>query len=428
MNIQQTWASQKKKSESQWILFLVYTVIIFATEPFYRKYLFDISIPFIEALQGEDPAKNNLLSIPKYISNLGNTVAFMAIIMIVYNFGNIYKTYVLLSTIFLSTMNIAILKMIYVSPRPYWVSDKIISLDCEAGWGNPSGHSMASTAFYLTLWHIMTDCHQLRDRKSFKAWSFILTILFILSIMVSRNYAGAHSLNQILFGALIGYGIYFFLFYVLCIKVNDSKQLANLLQFRNLIYVVINFFIFLFAFFVFYFNNNEDVLKWTGNIREVLKTHSCEKVPDNKTLQNEGFITFAVFLTNFGAFMGMKFEYYFTFNENLHNWRQYNFEIDERPDDESLMTKISINKETQWNHTNSFFSVLRIIFILILGGIVMMPYYFVDWNSNIAIVFIFKVFLPINMATFSMFFLFKIILKKLRLTNLTLYSMLQDSL
>jgi membrane-associated phospholipid phosphatase len=427
MNIQNS-SYLKSKSKSQWLFFIMYTIIIFATEPFYRKYLFDVSIPYIEALQGVDPAKNKLLLIPKFISSLGNTVAFMAIILVVYNIANIYKTYVLLTTIFLSTMNIAILKMIYVSPRPYWVSEKILSLDCEAGWGNPSGHSIASTAFYLTLWHILSDCNQLRDRKAVKNWGLVFTIFLIFSIMISRNFAGAHSINQILFGALIGFGIYFFLFYVLCIKVNDSKQLAQLLEFRNLIYVVINFFIFLFAFFVFYFNNNEDVLKWSGIIRDVLKIHGCERVPENKTLQSEGFLTFAVFLTNLGAFIGLKFEYYFTFNENLQNWTQYNFEIDERPDDESLMTKISINKETQWNHTNTFFSTLRFFMILILGGIVMTPYYLVDWNANITIVFIFKVFLPINMATFSMFFLFKIILKSLRLTNLTLYSMLQDSL
>jgi membrane-associated phospholipid phosphatase len=424
MNIQAS-SYLKTKTKSHWLIFAVYTVVIFATEPFYRQPLFDLSIPYIEAVQGPNPLSNKLLYISEFISMLGNTGVFIGIIGMVYNFANIYKTYVLLTTLFLSTMNISILKMIYMSPRPYWVSEKILPFGCEGGWGNPSGHSMASTAFYLTLWHIVFECSQLRNNKTAKGCSLAFVIFFIMSIMVSRNFVGAHSINQILFGSLIGFGIYFFLFYVLCINVNDSKQFSRLLQFRNLIYIVINFFIFLFAFLVFYFNKHEeDILKWNT----IITTHGCDSVPKNKRLQDEGFLTFAVFLANFGAFMGLKFEYYFTFSENMQNWSQYNFEIDERPDDESLMTKISINKETQWNHTNSLFSCLRFIFILILSGIIMTPFYFINWDDNLAIVFIFKSFLPINLATFSMFYLFKIILKSLRLSNLTLYSMLQDGL
>lgn len=416
----------KNKKTSRWFIFSLYIIIVMASEQFFRKPLFDASISFIEGLQGSDPHKNSLMHIAEFISHLGNSGAFLTIILIVYNFANIYKTYVLLMALLLASMMISILKMIYMSPRPYWVSEKIIPFGCEGGWGNPSGHSLASTAFYISLWHILFECSQLRKRKLLKYGSLAFTILFILTIMFSRNAVGAHSLNQILFGCLLGFAIYFFLFYVLCIDVNDSKQFLKFIEFRNLIYGVINFFIFLFAILVYFFNQNEEVFaKWD----HAITTHGCASVPKNKRLQNEGFVTFAVFLANFGAFMGIKFEYYFSFAGNVQNWRQFNFEVDEKNDDESLMTKISINKETQWNHTNSFYSIMRILIVLLLCAIIILPFYmFIEWDDNFAVVFLFKTLIPFNLAAFSFFFLFKIVLKSLRMVNLTLYSMLQDSL
>jgi membrane-associated phospholipid phosphatase len=423
MNIQGAQA-QKSRSKSRWLIFILYVLIIFGTEPFYRQPLFNFSLDFIEKVQGDEPKHNNILHVAEFISHLGNTGVFIPIILIVYNFANIYKTYILLMTILLSTMFISILKMLYISPRPFWKNQKIEIFGCEGGWGNPSGHSLASTAFYLTFWHIIFECHALRNNKILKRISLAATILFIFTIMLSRTFVGAHSINQILFGFLIGFGIYFFIFYVLCVKVNDSKQFLSYIAFRNLIYGFINFFIFLFVVLIFNFNQHEELFsEWKNEINK-----KCPEIPDNKRLQNEALVTFATFLTNLGAFYGIKFEYYFSFGENIQNWRQFNFEIDERSDDESLMTKITINKETQWNHTNSFYSILRLLVIILLCAFFMLPYFFIEWSDNLLIVLIFKVFFPLNMITFSFFYLFKIILKSLRMVNLTLYSMLQDSL
>lgn len=423
MNIQ-GMHSQKSKTNSKWLIWAIYIILILVTEQFYSNPLFKVSIPYIEAVQGKEPGENFLLYAAEIVSYLGNAI-YVPIIFVVYNFANIYKSYVLLMTLLLSTAMISILKMIYIQQRPYWVSDKIVPFGCEGGWGNPSGHSLSCTAFYLTLWEIIFECSKLRNKKVLKYTSLGCTIILILMILFSRNFVGAHSLNQILYGGLLGFGLYFFLFHVLCIRLNDSKQFAKFLEFRNLTYYLINFFILLFAFLVYYFNQNNDYLnKWD----KAIDTNGCSEIPNNKRLQNEGFITFAIFMTNLGAFMGVKFEYYFTFGENLQNWRQYNFESDEQRDDESLMTKITINKETQWNHTNSFYSFSRFLIILLLCGVLMTPYYFIHWNQNLVIVFIFKLFLPMNLITFSMFFLFKIVLKSLRVVNMTLYSMLHDSI
>jgi len=327
-------------------------------------------------------------------------------------------------SLLLSAMMTSILKMIYMSPRPFWKDQDIIIYGCEGGWGNPSGHSIFSTAFYLTIWHIIFECHELRRKVIFKRISLGVIIFLIFLIMFSRMLVGAHSLNQIFFGFFLGFGIYFFIFYVLCVEVNDSKQFAKLLGFKNLIYGFINFFIFLFAFLLFFFNHDENYE--SEFIESILK--QCPSIYPSREFQNEGLVTFVIFLSNLGAFMGIKFEYYFTFKENIQNWQQFNFEMDERSDDESLMTKITINKETQWNHTNSFYSLLRIVVILFLSTILMIPYFLIRWDDNFIIIITLKLYLPFYMITFSIFFLFKIILRSFRMINLTLYSMLQESL
>jgi membrane-associated phospholipid phosphatase len=421
-----TQGSFKKKSRSHWILFFIFVVVIIGTEPIYRNSLFNSSVSFIESIQGYNAESNAFFKVCEYISDLGNSFAFMAIILLFYNFANVYKTFVLVTVLFLSMMLVGLLKMIYASPRPFFVSPIIDIFGCEGGWGNPSGHSFASSAFYLTTWHILFDCASLRKRIKLKYISLGVTILLILMIMLSRVFVGAHSFNQILYGCLLGCSLYFFVFFVLCIRVNDSKQFLQVIEFRNLIYGLVYFSIFLFAFIIFYFNKYEDeIQKYDLIITEKCKNHAPAT---NKRLQDEGFMTFAVFLAHFGAVIGLKFEYFFIFGENTENWRQFNFEIDERRDDESLMTKITINKETQWNHTNSFYSITRLFIILILCAIIFMPYYFIKWEDNFVVVFIFKVIFPLNSVTFSMFFLFKIILKSVRMVNLTLYSMLQDNM
>lgn len=415
---------KRVRTNSKWLIFTIFMILVIVTEQFYRQPLKEVSLSVIKTLQGEDPKNNNAIKFLKFISQLGSKMVFIPITIIVYNYANIYKTFTLLMALLISTAEFSILKMIYEGPRPYFIDLSIIPIDCEGGWGNPSGHSLSSMAFYLTLWHIITECKQIRDKKIIKIISLIFTILLIISIMFSRIVLGAHSINQILFGGLMGYGVYYFLFNVLCIRLNDGKQFAKILNFKNIMFLAINFLIFLFAFLVYYFNELEiDIIdKYDAIIKE-----KCHGIPFNLKFQNEALLNIAIYLANIGAFIGIKFEYFFLFGENLDNWNQFNFEMNEINDDSSLMTKITINRETQWNHTNNFFSILRLFIIVVLSAILVFPYFLIEWDYNIVLVFLFKLVVPSNTITFAYFFLFKKLLKGLRMVNMTLYS-LNDSL
>jgi membrane-associated phospholipid phosphatase len=95
----------------------------------------------------------------------------------------------------------SILKHAFRDPRPYWL-EAALGLDTEESYGVPSGHAQAATVFFgiLGLWFK-------------KAWVWILAIIMILLISISRIYLGVHDLEDIIAGIVIGIGIlagYFF--------------------------------------------------------------------------------------------------------------------------------------------------------------------------------------------------------------------------
>lgn len=415
-----------KRSKSQYPIFIAYILAIFISEIFYRGPLFQETLKFVEYIQKDvpDPRQNTMFKTAEIISLLGAGPSLILIILITYNYANIYKTLVMVNILLVSQLLTGMLKMIYMSPRPYWEKENIIALGCEGGWGNPSGHSLTSTAFYLTVWHIVFDSSYLRNRKVEKALSLAFTVIFILLIMISRVITANHSFNQIIFGSLIGFGLYFFTFNVLCVRVNDSNQCLKIIDITYTLFAIINVVLLLIGFLLFLFNVNDKSEIYAN----IFKPDGKCPLPANRTMQTEGFSSLAMFLANMGAFTGVKFEYDYTFKKNTQSWRQYNFELEEKPDDESLMTKISINRETQWNHTNSFFSCMRLFVICVLSLISMAPYLLVSWNAHVSLVLLIKIFLPMAFVWFGFFFTFKIIAKMLRLTNITMNSMSMDSI
>ena len=411
---------KKKRSNSKWLIFIFYMIFIFTIEPFFRQPLYDISEQLILDIQGSDPKNSFLINCAELISHIGSNFLFVPILIIVYNYANIYKAYTLLLSLLIPIGGYSILKVIYVSPRPFFKNENIQIFGCECGWGNPSGRSFNSMAFFLTLWKIMIDCKQIRDKKLVKFIFLIFTCLLVILIMFSCIILGSSSINQVLFGGLLGLGVYFFLFYVLCIRPNDHRQFSVILNFRNIIYFILNLIIFLFVFIIFKFNqiNGDIQSEFEKNI-----SAKCPDTPENLRFHKEALVNFGIFLSNIGAFVGIKFDYFFSFRENLENWYQFNFELSEPKDDSSLMTKITLNRETQWNHTNIFYSILRLFLIIVFSSVMMFPYFFFDWNDNIALVFIFKLVLPTNMLAFCYFYLFKVLLKSLKMVNLSMYSL-----
>lgn len=419
----------KKHSKLHYFLFAFYLISIFAIEPFYRNSLFNASKTLILNIQSNTTKNdNNLYPFAKFFSDMGNIYPFGLIIFAVYSFCNIYKTFTLLTSLFLGGLFAGSLKMIYMSPRPYF-EDSIIPLENEAGWGSPSSHAIFSVSFYLTFWEILFQNSNFAKRKFEKYAALVFAILLIALILVSRIILAAHAINQLIFGALIGFAIYYFLFFVLKIDTNNPNQFLAFIETRNLIYSFVNIILLVFAALLFILNlDDQNQTHYLEVIKEKFQKSKLELPPSAKTLQYEGLLTIIVFFANFSVFMAIKFELFFDFQGNTQNWKSYNFNCKLNADDESLMTSLSpINNITQWNHTNSFFHIIRIVITMLVLFLINYPFHFINWNNEFVIVLLFKVLFPIGNSCFFLFFLLKKLFKCLRLTNNTLYSRMIDN-
>jgi len=101
------------------------------------------------------------------------------------------------------------LKAAYTDPRPYWESGtEVQGFHCSTQYGNPSGHTMLSFSCVLIPW--LDYCANFDKPGSILAKPIVKVAFLILALSVgclvalSRLYLGVHSLDQVLYGALLG--------------------------------------------------------------------------------------------------------------------------------------------------------------------------------------------------------------------------------
>ena len=87
----------------------------------------------------------------------------------------------------------SILKLAFHSPRPYWVSEQVQAFTAETSFGLPSGHAQNA----VVVWGLLAAWIN-------KTWAWIVAILLMLMIGLSRLYLGVHFLGDVLVGWLVG--------------------------------------------------------------------------------------------------------------------------------------------------------------------------------------------------------------------------------
>jgi len=423
-------SNQKGDKKIHWrILFLMlYLTAVFILQKVLTNYLYNPSLTYLISMNENKTFSQGIFNFFTVITYATTITPYLILLAVVYTFTNIYKSFILLMVVLNTYLFGGLIKLILAEPRPFFENEIITNHDysCSIGYGNPSGHSTSGTAFYLALWHIIFESSKLKEKKIIKYSSLAFICLLLLIIFFGRFLSGTNSLDQLIFGLMIGLGIYLCIFHVLCVNVNDGAQFFTFMNVRNLIFFTVNFLIFCAALLVYIFvPSNKEQDKWLDTIKQNSNVKCLEAIESKNVFQQEGFLMIGIFLSNFGAFLGLKLEYYFSFNTNFSNWNQYNFEKIEKIED-SLLSKIS-DTEMQWNHTSIFKSIIRLILVLVLSSIILMPFFLVSSNQNVTIVFILKFFLPIGLVAFSMFYLFKIIINKFKLDNPSVFNLMNES-
>lgn len=86
-----------------------------------------------------------------------------------------------------------VLKLTFQGPRPYWVSSRVAALSAEGSFGVPSGHAQNAVAVWGTM-----------AARIKKAWAWLLAVIIMLLIGLSRIYLGVHFPHDVVVGWLIG--------------------------------------------------------------------------------------------------------------------------------------------------------------------------------------------------------------------------------
>ena len=118
--------------------------------------------------------------------------------------------YIFLSSCFGFVNNF--LKQAFHDPRPYFEYSEVESWSCSLGFGNPSGHAMwcmgATAAIAMDI--MRSNPHG----KCMYITAFIISLWIGVSVSWTRVIMGAHSVDQVLFGSLIGLWLAFTLEFI----------------------------------------------------------------------------------------------------------------------------------------------------------------------------------------------------------------------
>ena len=103
----------------------------------------------------------------------------------------------------------AMLKLHRHQPRPFWVSADIEALSCVKQYGNPSGHSFSCMGLACAIWLDYNSWIGKHPEKTLSKWYWRTTFLLLALafggyIAYSRVLLGVHSINQVLFGLMLG--------------------------------------------------------------------------------------------------------------------------------------------------------------------------------------------------------------------------------
>lgn len=156
---------------------------------------------------------DDLTMVLKIITSLSNPL-FLIVLSVVIFFlikSKKEKGYFVFNICFITLIN-QLLKYLIIRPRP-----SLNVLIQENGYSFPSGHAMASVAFYGYLIHLLW---QSKWSKTYKYIGTVILIVLILAICFSRIYLGAHYTSDIIAGICLS--LIHLIIYISILKKKES--------------------------------------------------------------------------------------------------------------------------------------------------------------------------------------------------------------
>ena len=176
----------------KWIIFFLFFVIFLAiAEDVFEQEIFEFdSVVYNFLVNNRNEVLNNFF---KIITQFGSAIVLIiiTILCVIFIRDKKYKILVPANLVIIAIINI-VLKNFFLRPRP-----NELRLIEETGYSFPSGHAMASTAFYGLLIYIV---HEKVENKILRNTICIMLGLLILLISISRIYVGVHYTSDVIAG------------------------------------------------------------------------------------------------------------------------------------------------------------------------------------------------------------------------------------
>ena len=320
---------------------------------------------------------------------------YFIIILIIFNYGNIYQSFILFYSLAIPKF---ILSLYYL----------IMELENKTEL-NLFYNYFVLFFFFLVLCNIFFETNiNDKNNNNYKGL-FLFVFIFLLFLSGLTNTIGLLNsniifLDKIISGFLLSFSCYYFIFRVVNINLNDSLQLFQF--FNSVDNNIINVPFFIMIIFSIYLKND------IGNYK---------------------YLSFILYIASILApLYGIIYEYKFVLNSNRKNWANFNFDNEKDKNSnndniQSLISEITITKSIKWNKTSFFFDILRLlVLIFIQVGFFYLSdnynAYNIDFDNKEKDSFLFFVF------SIFLFIIGKILLYWMRLINMTYFFLERNSI
>jgi membrane-associated phospholipid phosphatase len=305
-----------KEKKKQLIFIIIFFAVGFTIEFFYRKPLFENSVEIATSVQDKMLSSTTFF---KYWAYLGVIEFFLAIIFFIFFPISFCFSFFLNMIITVHLCDFA--KLVYSQGRPFLL-DKKVYITCEAGYGNPSGHSFRFTSNLLAFVQMFIDLYQLNKKYSIIIYTF--SAILILSINFSRIILGVHSINQVIYGDTLGFTVYFIIFHIIEPHKKDINKFYNIFLDKkfhifNIIALIIN----AISFTIVSITNEKMELENYEELKKKL-IEICGK-HENEMLSRDAKTKILYIFAYYGMIYGMTLLTYFVKNHYYQKYEELNY-------------------------------------------------------------------------------------------------------
>jgi len=221
----------------------------------------------------------------------------------VFNYINIYSS---LFMIFLDSLSLIIssnLKLIYKEERPYFSNTKFPTCEISITYSNPSNSALSLYLIFGCFYRAILSKknNNTKEKKLILIVLWVLSLLFICTEKLFLNYV---YLNDILYGIVLGYVIYYIFFNIIQIDFNNLDQFKFILE--NKLWIIFS----ILGYFLFYSFYQFIITKpYLNNVNNYI---------------NLNYIMLSKVFELLGFYLAIYLEYLLIFNLNFSNYVRYN--------------------------------------------------------------------------------------------------------